>query len=336
MNRQTEFPATDAQTTLRALLPSTHWCPQIHLPCSDSQFTQILQLLQTHPAHGIPEIASADLTTAEQLPLNRAAHCRLLLCCPIVRPLDVPRLAALAHTQSCSVVVGHFRHVEMLAAAAQTARQQISVLVELSMGRQLSGVTPGPDACNLASAVRRLPELQLRGMFLRHPCHGIHEPESQRRTLQSGLSMCRHTLQMLQQQHPANDHQTADYDSRIVLGQLPVSLLPEFHGAAVCNPWPAVIDTHKPNELSSASSATISALVIARPTLDLCVAASFTAAAAATDRQWQISRPTGAIITDRIGNYFTLQLQGPALDLKIGDEIDLEPLHQSSMPPHTQ
>ncbi len=336
MNPQPEFPAADFSTTLRTLSPTTHWCPQIHVPCPASQLAQILQQLRTHLPHHNPEVACDDLTTAEKLPLNHAADCRLLLLCPIVRPLDIPRLATLAAAHCCSVVVGHFRHVELVAAAARTACQRIPVLVELSMGRQLSGVTPGPDASNLASAVHRLPELQLRGLFLRHPCHGVHEPEVQRRSLQSGMSMCRHTLQMLLQQQPATENDGTDHDSRIVLGNLPLSLLSDFHGAAVCNPWPADNNMHRPHELSSVSPSAIPALVIARPTLDLCVAASFTAAAATVDRQWHVARPAGAVISDHVGGYFTLQLDGPALDLKIGDEIDLVPRSQSAVPVHSR
>jgi hypothetical protein len=63
------------------------------------------------------------------------------------------------------------------------------------------------------------------------------------------------------------------------------------------------------------------------------VAASFAAAAAVPDRPWQISRPAGAVITDHVGNYFTLQLDGAALDLKIGDEIELEPPSRSPIRP---
>ncbi|MFN6149009.1 MAG: alanine racemase [Planctomyces sp.] len=331
MSRQPEFAAADIDITFSTLSSATHWCPQIRVPCPAPQFAQILQLLHTHAPHRTPEIACADLHTAEQLPLNHAQDCRLLLCCPIVRPLDVPRLAALASAYSCSVVVGHFRHVELVAAAAQAASQRISILIELSMGRQLTGVTPGPDACNLASAVRRLPKLQLRGMFLRHPCHGTHEAESQRRSLLSGLSMCRHTLQMLQQH--ATDHDTTNHDSSIVLGHLPGTLLPDFHGAAVCNPWPHHNTTPGTHELCPLSPSVMPALIIARPALDLCVAASFAAAAAVPDRPWQISRPAGAVITDHVGNYFTLQLDGAALDLKIGDEIELEPPSRSPIRP---
>ena len=81
MSRQPEFAAADIDTTFSTLSSATHWCPQIRVPCPAPQFAQILQLLHTHAPHRTPEIACADLHTAEQLPLNHAQDCRLLLCC---------------------------------------------------------------------------------------------------------------------------------------------------------------------------------------------------------------------------------------------------------------
>jgi len=310
--------------TLQSLSTATAWCPRISLPCTDRQLATILQPLLCHTPHRPAELACDDLTAAEQLPHSLPKDCRLLLCCPIVRSQDIPRLTALAMAHPVTVVVGHFRHVEIVAAAARAARQTISVLVELSLGRQLSGITAGPDAASLIAAIRRRSEIKLRALFLRNPCQAETDPESQRRALQSGLAMCQHTLRMLRPDGSENSAASHAADCSIVLGQLPVELLPDFHGSAVCNPWPGKTSTTAPDAVNPQPDAGIPALVVTRPNLELCVVACFPAITMHNKCQWLVPAPAGAVVIDQIDHYFTLQVSGPALDLKIGDEIRLK------------
>lgn len=310
--------------TLQSLSTDTAWCPRIIPPCSEQQLNSILPRLLSHTPHHPAELSCDDLTAAEQLAPSLTQDWRLLLCCSIVRSQDIHRLTTLAIAHHCTVVVGHFRHVELVAAAARAAGQTISVLVELSLGRQLSGITAGPDAASLISAIRRRPEITLRGLFLRNPCQSEADTESQRRTLQSGLSMCRHTLRMLRHDVSDNSADSREADCSIVLGQLPVRLLPDFHGSAVCNPWPIQNSIPAPKPNSSQTDAGVPALVITRPNLDLCVVACFSPITTDSTCQWLVPAPAGAVVIDQIDHYFTLQVSGPALDLKIGDEILLK------------
>ena len=314
-------------TLLSQLSAHTAWYPQITAPDATVPVQAILQQLQTMTSHPILGIACADLTTAEQLQFDADKACELLLTCPIVRPVDVPRLAALAATRPCTLVISHFRHAELAVAAAQAAGRRLSVLVELRLGRHVAGVTAGPDAVHLAAAVLRLPELHLSGLFVRDPCDSEVDAAEQGRALQSAVSMSQHTWQMMQRrQSPGSGRAIHIIDSgtraplSLVCGRLPVPLLSEFHGAAVCNPWPVSASISKADIDNRPSTHSISALVIARPTLETCVIACFRPGDGRKVK-YRVLSPIGAEVRDCWDHYLTLSVDGPALDLKIGDEV---------------
>mgnify|MGYP003326905929 CR=1 FL=1 len=212
-------------------------------------------------------------------------------------------------------------------AAAQAAGRRLSVLVELRLGRHMAGVTAGPDAVHLAAAVLRLPELHLSGLFVRDPCDSEVDAAEQGRALQSAVSMSQHTWQMMQRrQSPGSGRAIHTTDSgtlaplSLVCGRLPVPLLSEFHGAAVCNPWPVSASISKADIDNRPSTYSISALVIARPTLETCVIARFRPGDGRKVK-YRVLSPIGAEVRDCWDHYLTLSVDGPALDLKIGDEV---------------
>ena len=75
------------------------------------------------------------------------------------------RLAKLAHHSTMSVMVDDAENVRQLSNAAEQEGVSINVLVEVNVGMNRSGVEPGPSAVKLASAVVGAKNLNFKGIL---------------------------------------------------------------------------------------------------------------------------------------------------------------------------
>jgi D-serine deaminase-like pyridoxal phosphate-dependent protein len=89
----------------------------------------------------------------------------LLVCYPIVGPLKLARLAALAQKVTASTVVDNAGAARDLSAAVTHAGVGIDVLIKLDVGMHRVGAA-ADDVEKLAAAVAELPGLRLRGVCI--------------------------------------------------------------------------------------------------------------------------------------------------------------------------
>jgi D-serine deaminase-like pyridoxal phosphate-dependent protein len=89
----------------------------------------------------------------------------LLVCYPIVGPVKLARLAALARRVTVSTVVDDAAAARALSAAMTAAGIRLDVLLKLDVGMHRVGVAAG-EADRLAAAVAELPGLRLRGVCI--------------------------------------------------------------------------------------------------------------------------------------------------------------------------
>ena len=75
------------------------------------------------------------------------------------------RLAKLAHHSTMSVMVDDVENVRQLSIAAAQEGVSINVLVEVNVGMNRSGVDPGPPAVKLANAVQNAKNLNFKGIL---------------------------------------------------------------------------------------------------------------------------------------------------------------------------
>ncbi|MEJ7593859.1 MAG: alanine racemase [Planctomycetaceae bacterium] len=80
------------------------------------------------------------------------------------------RLKGVADRTQMVVVIDHFRHAELLSQCMVQTCREIQVLIEVDIGRQSTGVRPGPDASLLARATSLLPGLRVIGVFATASC----------------------------------------------------------------------------------------------------------------------------------------------------------------------
>ncbi|MFM7056079.1 MAG: alanine racemase [Planctomycetota bacterium] len=245
----------------------------------------------------------------------------VLLRTPLCTEPEVPVMAALAaRVPRLTVVIDHFRHGELVSAAAKSAGRTISVLIAVDTGRQMPGVHPGPDCESLSRAVVGQEGLQLRGIF------ADTEPLESAAALQ-GLSAGR-ALQLARQclRHLRSRGMAAE---DVVLGLGTAEALTtgtELNGCTVVWGPPGMSS----GALSSAAPATVEVggkiRVISRPALEFCVIAAGSRSGLITAAT-RVLAPFGAEITAWNAHHSRLHLAGAAVDLRIGDAVTLGNFH---------
>ncbi len=137
----------------------THKCPAI---------------AQRQMAAGAKGICVATVPEAEAM---AAAGIRgLLLCSPIVDAGKVGRMVALVSGGAdVMLAVGSERQAKLLAEAAEAARVDIPVLVDLDVGDRRTGSLPGEPAVELAKIIGRFKRLHVQGVqaYAGHASHTV-------------------------------------------------------------------------------------------------------------------------------------------------------------------
>jgi 3-hydroxy-D-aspartate aldolase len=132
-------------------------------------------------AAGAKGICAATVPEAEAL---AAAGIRgILLTSPIVDTGKIGRIVALASSGSDIMLsIGSQRQANLLAEAADAARVDISVLVDLDVGDRRTGSLPGEPALELAKHISRAKRLRVAGVqaYAGHASHTVGFEERQK------------------------------------------------------------------------------------------------------------------------------------------------------------
>jgi 3-hydroxy-D-aspartate aldolase len=137
----------------------THKCPAI---------------AQRQMAAGAKGICMATVPEAEAM--AAAGIKGLLLCSPIVDAGKIGRMVALASSGAdVMLAVGSERQAKLLAEAADAARVDIPVLVDLDVGDRRTGSLPGEPAVELAKIIGRFKRLNIQGVqaYAGHASHTV-------------------------------------------------------------------------------------------------------------------------------------------------------------------
>jgi 3-hydroxy-D-aspartate aldolase len=135
----------------------------------------------------------------------------LLLTSPVVDPGKIARVAALASGgRKVMLSVGHVRQAELLAEAAEAAKVELDVLVDLDVGDKRTGCLPGAAAVELAKRMARSQRLHIRGVqaYAGHASHVVGFAERER-VSRIAMSQAAETKALLSQ---------AGFDAQILSG----------------------------------------------------------------------------------------------------------------------
>lgn len=144
----------------------THKCPQI---------------AKRQIAAGALGVCVATVPEAEAM--AAAGINGILLTSPIVDAGKIGRMVALASGGGKVMLsIGHPREAELLAAAAEAAKAQLDVLVDLDVGDKRTGILPGEPAVELARQISRSKNLTVRGVqaYAGHASHTVGFENRQR------------------------------------------------------------------------------------------------------------------------------------------------------------
>ena len=233
---------------------------------------------------------------------------------PVVESQALNLLASMTAQHHFTVVVDHFRQAELLSHTLLSQGAAADVLLDVDLGRQTTGVRPGPDSVNLAAAAAQLPQVQLRGLFVNdRSTRATSELQPPQLSFADSLAVARHCQRMIQCSSIACDQIVTGFDfPGEAVKAAEVSVIP----ASPLRPWK-----------SSTGSSTNSAVelvcrVLSRPSLEWCIVNAPARLASAWNSQ-TFTTPSGAGWLHSCDDVTTLLLSGESRDLRIGDEITI-------------
>lgn len=244
----------------------------------------------------------SDLNDLQQI-MNRVRHCDL------------------------TFVADHFRQAELLSQAACEVDCSVSVLIDTECGRQLTGVRPGPDSVRLAEAISQLPRLTVGGVFVDDEAVTILGSAASGTVTDILISSDPEIIAI----HSRRMIQAAGISCpRLVSGRFfnPVSRPSTAVTHCLLSPLEraAGIECRQvPDGMAANASRlapwTVFTRVLSRPTLETCVIDAGTSLLGADTI---VLSPPGATLLRSAADVSALSLSGAALDLRIGDLVELE------------
>ena len=248
----------------------------------------------------------------------------LLLTRPVVDPEALSGLSILLHRAEFSVTIDHFRQAELLSHAATQAGRTIGVMIDVDLGRQTTGVRPGPDASRLAVAASTLPGIRVAGVFADDRGTAMRAHAEQLQAFEDMITVAQHCRRTM-----ANDGVHCEETATGRHCDFAVSCQHEKVTVVLCDPfgntWSDEIIGHESdNRLSPAVS--IISRVISRPAFEWCVINAGTQIFGSSGNV-AVLQPRGAHILTAVKDVATLSLSDFALDLRIGDTVQLAARH---------
>lgn len=259
-------------------------------------------------------------TIAQAEYLAAAGFSKITITGRLIDAESLQRLRVVAQRTQITAVIDHFRHAELLSQCVQScsnpAGVMIRVLIEVDLGQQSTGVCPGPDAARLASAAECLPGLNVVGVFASgHDCRDDIKPGDHNAASSTIVTIAEHGLRSIREVTSecreivvslSSADDAAWSDSRVT--------------SLITNPF-MVINREAGDQARSPSVLLIST-VISRPTLEWCIIDAGRIALFDSSDVY-VHTPAGATILRSIDDTSALQLSGEALDLRIGDTVQL-------------
>jgi D-serine deaminase-like pyridoxal phosphate-dependent protein len=280
------------------------WAPFLHggLPLP------VLHSISIHTRHA----SCASINDAQQL--AAAGFQSFIVTRPVVDSSALEMLASLTAHHEFTVIVDHFRQAELLSHALIARGSAAQVLLDVDLGRQTTGVRPGPDSVNLATAVSQLPRVHLRGIFLDDRCTGnsLESPASALSFAES-LAVARHCQRMIQSSSSDCEPIITAFDSSaeaLDAAEVAVVMTSPMQSPEFLNPSFADV------------SVELVCRVLSRPSLEWCVV-NAPCSTALTWTSQTATQPRGATLLHARGDVATFAISGESRDLRIGDELSL-------------
>ncbi len=281
------------------------WTPQL----SGVMPPQVLQLIRENTSHA----CCRSVEDAEHL--VAAGFQTIVVTRPVVDVNSLVRLATLAARAHVSVVVDHFRQAELLSNSMLSAGASAEVLIGVDLGRQGSGIRPGPDSVLLAAATAKLPAVHLRGLYVDDSgCRRSQDKASGSLSFDEAIGVALHCQRMIEAE------KISCRDIVTGFSHLAESVAHRSVTSVLTSPCHSV--AMLPDKTDATPAAALVCRVLSRPSLEWCVVDAG-ASMICDPVRTTVLQPSGARILHLHSDTTTLALAGESLDLRIGAEVVL-------------
>ena len=268
----------------------------------------VLRAISSHTPY------ASCVTVEDARQLAEAGFQSIIITRPVVDSEALKILARMTPQHEMTVVVDHFRQAELLSHALTEMGSVAQVLLDVDIGRQTTGVRPGPDSVNLAAAISQLPRVCLRGIFLDDRCNSTSmESPSPALSFAESLAVACHCQRMI-------ESTSCNCREIVTAFDAPADAF-NAKDTAVVMSSPMRCPT-SPKNSPEDSSVDLACRVLSRPSLEWCVVDAPHRVSSTWNLQ-TVSKPRGATLLHACGDVSTLVLSGESRDLRIGDEISL-------------
>jgi D-serine deaminase-like pyridoxal phosphate-dependent protein len=283
-------------------------------------------------AHKTPEIARRQLAagsctgltcaTVFEAEIGSALCDHILIANEVIGPDGCRRVAALGKRVTVTIAIDSVDGLEQISAAARESGVTIGVLVDVNVGQNRCGVSPGAEAVSLAQRVGHAPGVELRGvMGYEGHAVGIADRAEREASVRRAMDQLASTARML-----VDAGLTTAIVSAGGTGSYDISSAVEGITEIQAGSY-ALMDTdYAKLGLPFEHALSVLGTVISRPVPQRCVADCGHKACTKDHGNPSVKDVPGATVLTLNDEHATIALP-PHCALKIGDRIQLLPSH---------
>ena len=288
------------------------WRP--HSKCHKSP-----EIARQQVAAGAIGVTCAKVSEAE---IFAAAGIRDILIAHLpVGPARVDRISKLCQTADVVVTCDHYAQAEPLAAACQQLGVTCRVLVDINIGMNRTGITPGRDALELARAIDRIPSLKLAGI-MGYEGHAmpVMDAETKQRLIRESLGLLNQSRTQFLEAGLCCDIVSAG-------GTGSLSYAAEAEGITELQSGGGIFGdpfyTRMPGVSGYEPALTVLCTVVSRPSLDRAILDAGRKAITAEMHPPIVKEFPDARVIMHNAEHIGVELGPASRDLKIGDQVEL-------------
>ncbi len=238
-----------------------------------------------------------------------------------VGPTRIDRITELCKSADVIVTCDHYAQAEPLAAACRDKGVQCRVLVDINIGMNRTGITPGRDAIELAQGITRLPGLQLAGI-MGYEGHAmpLMDAEAKERLIRESLGVLEQSREQFLQAGLCCDIVSAGGTGSLsYAAQCPGVTELQSGGGIFGDPF----YTRMPGVSGYEPALTVLCTVVSRPALDRAVLDAGRKAITAEMHIPVVKGAPDARVVMHSAEHIVLELGPDSRGLRIGDHVEL-------------
>jgi D-serine deaminase-like pyridoxal phosphate-dependent protein len=245
----------------------------------------------------------------------------ILIANEIVGDQKIQRLVNLSGYGDLIVCVDHFENARDLSEAAGRMGRKINVLVEVNVGLNRCGVSPGSPALDLVQKITKLKNLEFRGVMGYEGGLFIKDLEEKKKRCEECNRLLVETKELIEKHGFPVEIATAGGSNTFYLTGFYPGITDVQVGSYV------TMDTHNTYYgVDFEQAITVLTTVISRPEKERAVTDTGKKSLS-TDEGLPTCKETGIIVSKLNEEHGHLRIENPDHDLSVGDKIEIVPSH---------